>query len=226
VHDEQGGLRYAGRWAPVLTRPSSSCSQLYSSHSHSSRRRLPAHSHQREPTTSSRRSSARSTRAGQRLDSPALITDGNHARADAYVSLAVVLSATLVALGFPLADPIVGLAIAVVIMRITGQSCSRFAEHAHPIDGRSRVYSRRPSSPTSCCPVPPGVVAVPAAASGRSSARGVLIPCAPHDTVLTRLTWAAGLHSLPDGLWRQRLRATGPPAPGVPPSVSGGAISA
>ena len=33
------------------------------------------------------------TRAGTRLDSPALIADGNHARADAYVSLAVIASA-------------------------------------------------------------------------------------------------------------------------------------
>ena len=40
------------------------------------------------------------TRAGRRLDSPALIADGNHARADAYVSLAVVASAIVVALGF------------------------------------------------------------------------------------------------------------------------------
>ena len=39
------------------------------------------------------------TRAGRRLDSPALIADGDHARADAYVSLAVVASAAVVALG-------------------------------------------------------------------------------------------------------------------------------
>src|SRR4051794_24436775 len=39
------------------------------------------------------------TRAGRRLHSPALVADGHHARADAYVSLAVVASAALVALG-------------------------------------------------------------------------------------------------------------------------------
>jgi hypothetical protein len=39
------------------------------------------------------------TRAGRRLHSPALIADGDHARADAYVSLAVVASAATVALG-------------------------------------------------------------------------------------------------------------------------------
>jgi cation diffusion facilitator family transporter len=62
------------------------------------------------------------TRAGRRLDSPALIADGNHARADAYVSLAVVASAGAVALGAPVADPLIGLAITVVILRIAWTS--------------------------------------------------------------------------------------------------------
>jgi Co/Zn/Cd efflux system component len=61
-------------------------------------------------------------RAGRRLHSPALIADGNHARTDGFVSLAVVASATLVALGFPLADPLIGLTITLVILRITWQS--------------------------------------------------------------------------------------------------------
>jgi cation diffusion facilitator family transporter len=61
-------------------------------------------------------------RAGARLDSPALIADGHHARADAYVSLAVVASAALVALGAPVADPLIGLAITLVIARITWRS--------------------------------------------------------------------------------------------------------
>jgi cation diffusion facilitator family transporter len=60
--------------------------------------------------------------AGRRLDSPALIADGQHARADAYVSLAVIASAIVVALGAPIADPIIGLAITLVILRITWQS--------------------------------------------------------------------------------------------------------
>jgi divalent metal cation (Fe/Co/Zn/Cd) transporter len=60
--------------------------------------------------------------AGHRLESPALVADGNHARADAYVSLAVVASALVVALGAPIADPLIGLAITVVILRITWQS--------------------------------------------------------------------------------------------------------
>jgi cation diffusion facilitator family transporter len=62
------------------------------------------------------------SRAGRRLDSPALVADGAHARADAYVSLGVVASAGVVALGFPIGDPLIGLAICVVILRITWQS--------------------------------------------------------------------------------------------------------
>ena len=59
------------------------------------------------------------TRAGRRLDSPALVADGAHARADAYVSLAVIASAACVALGADIADPLIGLAITVVILKIT-----------------------------------------------------------------------------------------------------------
>jgi Co/Zn/Cd efflux system component len=62
------------------------------------------------------------TRAGRRLDSPALVADGAHARADAYVSLAVVASAAVVAIGLPVADPLIGLAITLVILRITWDS--------------------------------------------------------------------------------------------------------
>ena len=62
------------------------------------------------------------TRAGRTLDSPALIADGNHARADAYVSLAVIASAIVVALGLPIADPLIGLGITVVILKITWDS--------------------------------------------------------------------------------------------------------
>ena len=61
-------------------------------------------------------------RAGKRLSSPALIADGNHARVDGFVSLGVVVSAALVALGYPRADPIVGLAITLVILKITWDS--------------------------------------------------------------------------------------------------------
>ena len=71
------------------------------------------------------------SRAGRRLDSPALIADGAHARADAYVSLAVIASAAAVALGLELADPLIGLAITLVILRITRDSWRTVRGHAH-----------------------------------------------------------------------------------------------
>lgn len=61
-------------------------------------------------------------RAGRRLKSPALVADGNHARVDGFVSLGVIASAALVALGLPRADPIVGLLITLVILKITWDS--------------------------------------------------------------------------------------------------------
>ncbi|MEA2186071.1 MAG: hypothetical protein QOK16_1082 [Solirubrobacteraceae bacterium] len=71
------------------------------------------------------------TRAGRRLDSPALVADGAHARADAYVSLAVIASAAVVAIGLPIADPLIGLAITVVILRITWDSWRTVRGHEH-----------------------------------------------------------------------------------------------
>ena len=70
-------------------------------------------------------------RAGRRLDSPALVADGHHARADAFVSLAVVASAAVVAIGLPIADPLIGLAITIVILRITWQSWATMRGHEH-----------------------------------------------------------------------------------------------
>jgi cation diffusion facilitator family transporter len=62
------------------------------------------------------------TRAGRRLDSAALVADGAHARADAYVSLGVVISAAALALGLEIADPFIGLAITVIILRVAWDS--------------------------------------------------------------------------------------------------------
>jgi divalent metal cation (Fe/Co/Zn/Cd) transporter len=70
-------------------------------------------------------------RAGTRLDSPALIADGRHAQVDAYVSLAVIASAVVVALGTPIADPLIGLAITLVIAHITWQSWQIVRGHDH-----------------------------------------------------------------------------------------------
>ena len=61
-------------------------------------------------------------RGGKRLQSPALIADGNHARVDGFVSLGVVITAILVAAGAQIADPIVGLVITAVILKITWDS--------------------------------------------------------------------------------------------------------
>jgi len=61
-------------------------------------------------------------RAGRRLKSSALVADGYHARTDGLVSLGVVLSAVVVALGAEIADPLIGLAITLVILRITWHS--------------------------------------------------------------------------------------------------------
>jgi divalent metal cation (Fe/Co/Zn/Cd) transporter len=79
-------------------------------------------------------------RAGRRLSSPALIADGKHARVDGFVSLGVVASATVVAVGLKLADPIIGLLITAVILQITWESWQTvretdpgemLEEHAH-----------------------------------------------------------------------------------------------
>jgi cation diffusion facilitator family transporter len=55
-------------------------------------------------------------RVGRRIGSAALVADGVHARTDGFTSLAVVLGAAGVWLGFPLADPVVGILIAVAIL--------------------------------------------------------------------------------------------------------------
>ena len=73
------------------------------------------------------------TTAGERLRSPALIADGHHARADAVVSLGVVGSAAFVAIGFPIADPVLGLLITAMILRITWESWQTV--RAHPGTG-------------------------------------------------------------------------------------------
>jgi divalent metal cation (Fe/Co/Zn/Cd) transporter len=73
---------------------------------------------------------------GGRLDSPALIADGNHARTDGFVSLGVIASALLVGLGFPRADPLIGLVITVVILKITWDSWRVISttEPGEPVD--------------------------------------------------------------------------------------------
>ncbi len=71
------------------------------------------------------------TRAGRRLNSPALIADGDHGRGDAYVSLAVIASAVAIAAGVPILDPLIGLGMTVVILRITRASWRTVRGHPH-----------------------------------------------------------------------------------------------
>ncbi len=55
-------------------------------------------------------------RVGREIGSAALVADGLHARTDGFTSLAVVLGALGVLAGFPVADPVVGMAITVAIL--------------------------------------------------------------------------------------------------------------
>ena len=57
-------------------------------------------------------------RVGRQIGSAALVADGLHARTDGFTSLAVVFGAGGVALGFPIADPVVGLLITVAILAV------------------------------------------------------------------------------------------------------------
>jgi cation diffusion facilitator family transporter len=70
------------------------------------------------------------TRAGRRLHSPALIADADHARVDAYVSLAVIASALAITAGVSILDPVIGLGMTVVILRITRESWHTVRGHA------------------------------------------------------------------------------------------------
>jgi cation diffusion facilitator family transporter len=66
---------------------------------------------------------------GRRLDSAALIADGQHARSDAFVSVGVIASAIAVGVGAPVLDPILGLLITVLILRITWESWGTVRGH-------------------------------------------------------------------------------------------------
>jgi divalent metal cation (Fe/Co/Zn/Cd) transporter len=70
-------------------------------------------------------------RAGRRLASPALIADSNHTRTDGLVSLGVMLSAALVALRLPIADPILAIVITAAILWITWQLWLSVSGHGH-----------------------------------------------------------------------------------------------
>ena len=75
-------------------------------------------------------------RVGREIGSAALVADGQHARVDGLTSLAVLFGAIGVWLGYPLADPIVGIVISVAIFRIVIESgksvISRLLDGAEP----------------------------------------------------------------------------------------------
>jgi cation diffusion facilitator family transporter len=89
-------------------------------------------------------------RVGKRIGSAALRADGMHARADGLTSLAVVLGAGGAALGFPAADPIVGLliaaAIGVVLVMATRDVFGRLLDRVDPVlvDTAHDVLARQP----------------------------------------------------------------------------------
>jgi cation diffusion facilitator family transporter len=77
-------------------------------------------------------------RVGREIGSAALIADGQHARIDGWTSLAVLLGAVGVSLGFPLADPIVGAVITIAILGIVWQSMT--AVFLRVLDGVEPKY--------------------------------------------------------------------------------------
>jgi cation diffusion facilitator family transporter len=61
-------------------------------------------------------------RVGRQIGSAALVADGYHARVDGLTSLAVLGGVAGVALGYPLADPLIGVGITVAILGIVWQA--------------------------------------------------------------------------------------------------------
>jgi len=61
-------------------------------------------------------------KVGKEIGSAALIADGYHARADGFASLAVLISVYGLWLGYPLADPLMGLLITLLILQIAWEA--------------------------------------------------------------------------------------------------------
>jgi Co/Zn/Cd efflux system component len=145
---------------------------------------------------------------GRRLNSPPLIADGYHARTDGLVSLAVVLSAIVVALGAPIGDPVIGLVVTLVILRITWQSVQTVradpgTAHEHDARGGPPARHTKPRHPRR---------------SGNSPGD------APHRTrIASSIAWparpAAGAHSRPARGRRDRSRAAHSPEAAVSPAT-------
>jgi cation diffusion facilitator family transporter len=90
-------------------------------------------------------------RIGRRIGSAALVADGLHARTDGFTSLAVLVGAGGVALGFPLADPIIGLVITVAILAVLRTAVRdvfrRLIDGVEPelVDAAEATLAARPS---------------------------------------------------------------------------------
>ena len=86
-------------------------------------------------------------RVGRQIGSAALVADGLHARTDGFTSLAVLLGAGGVALGWRWADPVVGLLITVAILGVlrsaVAQVGGRLMDAVDP--GHGRPGRPRPS---------------------------------------------------------------------------------
>ncbi|MBC6451222.1 cation diffusion facilitator family transporter [Actinokineospora xionganensis] len=94
-------------------------------------------------------------RVGREIGSAALVADGLHARTDGFTSLAVVLGALGVGLGFPLADPIIGLAITAAILFVLRDAAKEvFARLMDAVDPAAVELAERTAADT------PGVNAV------------------------------------------------------------------
>jgi cation diffusion facilitator family transporter len=63
-------------------------------------------------------------KVGKEMGSAALIADGYHARTDGIASLSVLVSAIGVYFGYPLADPLVGILMTMLILRIVWESAA------------------------------------------------------------------------------------------------------
>jgi len=89
-------------------------------------------------------------RVGRRIGSAALVADGLHARTDGFTSLAVLVGAGGVALGWNWADPIVGLLITVAILTVLRQAarevCRRLMDAVDPalVDRAEAALRRTP----------------------------------------------------------------------------------
>ena len=81
------------------------------------------------------------TRVGRQIGSAALVADGLHARTDGFTSLGVLVGVIGVAIGFPLADPLIGFFIGIAILIVVWQAARdmwyRLMDAVDPAVGRS-----------------------------------------------------------------------------------------